>query len=346
MLLLDQFAPRIPLTFNPEGHFRILLLSDAHLRPGDDRRTPDAVEKLLAYTHPDLVMLLGDQEGGCEHEDHLRSVITRLVTPMEERNIPWAHVFGNHDETPVLSKAWQETLYESFPHCLSRPGPEDIPGVGNYFLPIRDARGRTVFGIWALDSHQDLRHPSCPLAQPGELIKDLLLPDPPWGKSDDEFICFQQVQWYFQTSLTLEKENGGRIPSLMCFHIPLPEFHALIRNPRETGMRGENRERICCSTVNSGLFAAVLQRGDVRAIFTGHDHNNTFDGLYCGIRLGYDGSIGYQAYGLSGEERDSLRGGRIVDLDLTCPESIRTEMVLVRDVETHWRPSPDGDRIS
>ena len=91
------------------------------------------------------------------------------------------------------------------------------------------------------------------------------------------------------------------------------------------------------SEINSGIFAAAFQRGDVKAMFAGHDHINTFDGIYCGIRMGYDGSIGYEAYGARdndpGHDRERLRGGRVFDIAKDDPWNIRTEMVFVKDFE-------------
>lgn len=128
---------------------------------------------------------------------------------------------------------------------------------------------------------------------------------------------------------------NGKIPSLMVFHIPLYEYNAIVRNADRTQMRGEFNERVSASEVNSGLFSAVLERGDVKAMFSGHDHINTFDGLYCGIRMGYDGSIGYHGYGTREndplQDRERLRGGRMFDISAHNPWNIETEMVLVSE---------------
>jgi hypothetical protein len=35
---------------------------------------------------------------------------------------------------------------------------------------------------------------------------------------------------------------------------------------------------ICCSSYNTGLFAAVQEMGDIKAMYCGHDHNNDFSG--------------------------------------------------------------------
>ena len=319
------------LRFNSEGKFRILVLTDAHHAPHTGQNTIRAMESLIDRTVPDFVFLNGDNIAGHATRKNCIELIEDIVTPMEERGLPWAHVYGNHDKTRFFSKEYQQRLYEAYPHCLSASGPENLPGVGNYFIPVLDDDKKTVFGIWALDSMQDLSNMDKPLDYDGNLEKDVLLSSRLTTGSDADWIRFRQIEWYYSKSIQIEKENGRKIPSLMFFHQPLYEFNAIIRNPKETGMKGECNERVSCSEVNSGIFSAVLERGDVVGVFCGHDHINTFDGTYCNIRLGYCGSVGYHGYGLKNpiEERERLRGGRVIDIDRRSPRSVMTEYVTV-----------------
>ena len=73
-------------------------------------------------------------------------------------------------------------------------------------------------------------------------------------------------------------------------------------------------------------FAAILQRGDIKGIFVGHDHVNDFVGNYCGIKLGYDANIGFGTYGLEGEDKDRLRGARVFRINERTPQAIETWM--------------------
>ena len=333
MRLPDEFLPKCPLTLREDGGFRILMMSDAHQKPGDDVRTIRAMGMLIDRTKPDLVMLGGDNVAACENKAEFEEQLARIASPMEERGIPWAHVFGNHDQTPVLSKAYQQAVYERCPHCVSKAGPEELPGEGNYFLPVVDEKGEVVFGVWGIDSQQDWNSQTVPLCYEGDLYWDVMMPMPIMSHADYDFIRFEQVMWYWNTSVALEKLCGRKIPSLMVFHIPLYEFNAILRNANRAQLQGEYNERLSNSEINSGIFAAAFQRGDVKAIFTGHDHINTFDGVYCGIHMGFDGSIGYQGYGTRdndpGHDRERLRGGRVFDISREDPWHIKTEMAFV-----------------
>ncbi|CAH1421327.1 unnamed protein product [Lactuca virosa] len=49
----------------------------------------------------------------------------------------------------------------------------------------------------------------------------------------------------------------------------------------------------------------MVESGDVKAVFTGHDHLNDFCGELKGINLCYAGGFGYHAYGKAGWSRRS-----------------------------------------
>ncbi|KAA0039796.1 putative inactive purple acid phosphatase 29 [Cucumis melo var. makuwa] len=88
-------------------------------------------------------------------------------------------------------------------------------------------------------------------------------------------------------------------PGLTFFHIPLPEFSSFDAS-NYTGVR---QEGISSPSVNSGFFTSMVEAGDVKAVFTGHDHLNDFCGLLTGINLCYGGGFGYHAYGKAGWSR-------------------------------------------
>jgi len=330
MFLNGEFDSKLRLRLRSDGGFRILMMSDLHHAPDTGRECIDNMETLIAKSNPDFVLLGGDNTTGKADMAGFLPLLKDISGPMERRGIPWAHVFGNHDISSDLTKEAQQAEYERLPHCVSRKGDDSLPGCGNWFIPVYDENDAPVFGIWGLDSHQDFATPSAPFEYGGNLINDILMPERLSTGSDDEALTFEQVEWYVITSKRIEAELGRKLPSMMIFHIPLQEFNAVARNPLRTGMRGEYNEKVCASELNAGMFAACLRRGDVKAIFCGHDHNNTFDGVYCGIRLGYDGSVGPHAYGLRKtdprNDREALRCGRIIDIN--AGGEITTQLVL------------------
>lgn len=84
-------------------------------------------------------------------------------------------------------------------------------------------------------------------------------------------------------------------PALAYFHIPIPEYNAAFLSPSST--MGEKQETICSASANCGLFTSLVEAGDVKATFVGHDHVNDYCGDLLGIQLCYGGGIGYQTCG-------------------------------------------------
>lgn len=325
----DLLYCRIPLRIGADGKFRVLVFSDAHAGVGFSRQVAPAIRALLAADRPDLVLFNGDTAGPgrihVEDAEQLRAVLTELTAPVEELGIPWAHTFGNHDDNFGLKNEDAEKVYESFPYCVSKAGDPDVSGVANYVLPVLGRDGKPAFALWGLDSHGDLRSNFDRWGIAAET--PYVLPVHFAEGTEYDTVRFDQAMWYYNASKEIEARCGRKLPGLMCMHIPLPEMWLVANNPTETGFKGNVREEIACSEMNSGLFMACLERGDVRAIVFGHDHVNDFTGEYCGITLAYDGAIEYDAY-----QDDDLRGGRMFVLDENDPRRFATYMVRVRDV--------------
>jgi hypothetical protein len=283
------------LKCRPDGAFKIVMFSDLHHGGQVDPRTLAAMGKVLDNEKPDLVVVGGDcvAGGDCKTVQELKTAIRAVGEPMEQRKIPWAIVFGNHDQEhfPRTSLGKDEVIaiYASYPCNVNVRGSEKIHGAGNDDLLIAGSAGtRPVFCVWLIDSG----------AYAGHEI----------GGYD--WIHTDQVNWYYQTSKELEARYGSKIPGLMIFHIPLREFGEMVARGK---FEGERNEPECPSQINGGLFAAVLDRGDVQGIFCGHDHTNYYVGEWHGVRLGYDYSAGYAAYGLPANDPRNARGrgGRV-----------------------------------
>jgi len=314
-------ASKITLKFNPNKPFKIVQFSDIQDDETLDPRTASAMARILDAEKPDLVILSGDNvsTGGTETLAELKSAIAQVARPMETRKVPWAIVFGNHDTDGLaklgITKAQMFEMYRAYPHNINPDDPKNVYGSGNGLLKIIGAGNKPAFGVWLLDSNAYVKQNF------GGQVLDTY-----------DWIRSSQIEWYIRQSNLVEKQTGSKLPSLMFFHICLPEFAALAATKNFVGERNESE---CPSSVNSGLFAALLDRGDVLGVYVGHDHVNTYEGTWYGIRLGYGGNIGYGTYGLGGSEEQNhrLRGARVFEIDPKNPKAYKSRYVLASDVK-------------
>jgi 3',5'-cyclic AMP phosphodiesterase CpdA len=281
------------LRFRSNGQFTIVQFTDIHWRNGDaaDERTRALMDRVLDAERPDLVVLSGDVIDGATCSDPGRSW-RDAVAPIEQRAIPWAAVFGNHDDEGSMNREQLMAVQLECDHCLSKPGPTRITGVGNYTLKIRSAGSRSTAAVlYFLDSG---------------------------GNATDAegytWIMRDQMSWYRKTAARTQPTKAGStnsagepLPALLFFHIPIPEYDDVWQRG---GCNGTRREPVCCPGFNSGLFTVLCDVGDVLGVFVGHDHLNDYDGDLHGIRLCYGRATGYNGYG----EDDYPRGARMIRL--------------------------------
>ena len=160
--LTPWLTTKRPLRFREDGGFRILMVSDIHGGVGyNKKKTVAAMEALVETQKPDLVLFGGDTAGPghihIETPEQLGELLADLSGPMEERGIPWCHVFGNHDDNYGVPNEAAEEVYESFPCCVSKAGDPELDGVGNYVLPVFDAEGtELLLNVFGFDSHSGM----------------------------------------------------------------------------------------------------------------------------------------------------------------------------------------------
>ncbi|MFI9484819.1 metallophosphoesterase family protein [Promicromonospora sp. NPDC052451] len=311
--------PQRGLRFGRDGKFKVVQFNDTQDDEKIDRRTLELMRAVLDDERPDLVVLNGDNiTGGCDTPLEMRQAMNNVVQPMEERAIPWAVTFGNHDEDSTPDSGVDEAdmlaFYRSYRHNVNGPTAPGVTGQGNSNVLIEGTGGRPAFNLWLLDS--------------GRYAPDTLAGQDFDGYPHWDWLRMDQVKWYYDTSVQLERRYGRVIPSLMFIHIPLWEYRFMwfgsvdgrTDADHERGrvrhrIEGERNEDECPGPFNSGMFSAIQHRGDVRGVFCGHDHVNTYSGDYYGVLLGYAGNTGFGTYGLGGAERNRLRGARVYDLD-------------------------------
>ncbi|MBO5495394.1 MAG: metallophosphoesterase [Eubacterium sp.] len=316
----NQLVPELDrngnYTFVTDGDFKVMQLTDIHIGAGfmstqKDNMAINAVSSMIRAEKPDLVCISGDigypvpfQSGTINN----KSDAVIFAEMMEALGVYWAPVFGNHD-TESFSLYDREDIgeiYESeeYPHCLFQAGPEDIYGVGNYVINVKNTKGEITQSIFMMDSN--------------DYTSNSILSSLSW---DYDCIHTDQIEWYKSTVDSLTAENGGIIPkSIVFFHIPLIEVKDAWYEYRDngyqdtenvqyiygkagegegdimTGLGVEDTAVVFCSEHNNGFFDALAEKGSTQAMFFGHDHLNTFSIYYKGIRMTYGYSVDYLAY--------------------------------------------------
>lgn len=308
------------LEFNENGEFKVLILSDMHVKTTLSDLARTNMELLIERENPDLVMFSGDSTWKISTESALKTAVTSMVELLEEKQIPWGHVYGNHDcEGSNVSKSKQQKIYESFDYCVSMAGDENLPGLGNYVLPVYAHDGdKVVFNVWALDSGEYLTTAEKSAYMPVTSTYQ------GYTNSKYDYIDPALIAWYTNTSAKMEVYNGAKVPGMMVFHIPLQEYYNAWVNREGLNFTGEKREILCASEINSGMFAAMVARGDIKAVATGHDHRNDFMVEYGGIKLCYCSTISETGYC----DEDML-GGRVFVVKENNPSDVKTYMSYV-----------------
>ena len=323
---LDEILEsKIKLTFDEKGEFKILVLSDLHLKTGGIPEVmKSSIKTLIDREEPDLVLMTGDNtaDKSIRNDTMMKTVLNEAVSYIEEKKIPWMHVYGNHDSEGNFTREQQQKVYESFEYCISKSGDAELTGVGNYVIPLYSSDGKEVkFAIWGLDSGSYMSD-----ADKKNLFPEVSTFDG-YTEAKYDYIHWDQIEWYLETSKKLQAMNGGEVlPGIMAFHIPLQETYTAWVNRGGLTYTGEKRDVVASSAHNSGLFAALCARGDIKAVINGHDHTNDFMVDYNGIKLCYCSTISVNTY-----NDEDMHGGRVVVIKESDPSNIETYMAYVEE---------------
>lgn len=321
------------LKFNKDGNFTILNISDIQDGYPLNPLTKDYIIATLDKVKPDLIILTGDNISGFDvaEEKDAENAIREFMDIFEERKIKVAAVFGNHDDEETKStKDFQLKIYEEYDCYIGERGFCIKDRVGTYNLPIMKSDGSGYgFNLWLTDSGT--------------------------YNTENEYggyacVYKEQIEWYKKTAEELKKENGGKVvPSINFQHIIVPEiydalkevkflwFGRIIRkkNPLNDktrfyvlpeGAKGQLHEYPCPPYYNNGQYDAMLETGDVLATVSGHDHENSFEIDYKGIKIINTPTIGFYAY------NDENVGSRVFVIDENEPEKFETYCLSYSDV--------------
>ena len=299
--------------------------------------TIELISKAIEKAKPDLIVFTGDQVKGYgvnlllgDRKKNVAQCINNLLKPIDDANIPFTYVYGNHDDTSFsISKEEQYEIYKSHKNCLAFNADDSLRGYCNHNLEVKGEDGKTKLNILLFDS----------------LSMDSM--------GNCEHVSDGQLKWYKSVRDALKEKNGDYVPTIVFQHIPVPEIYELLEEvPKGTKgsakgyrqyegkyyyLNHENTliddrsfvgETPSIPVENGGEFDTLREKGDVFAMFFGHDHNNSFVGEYKNIKMGYTQGAGFNIYGPA-----MNRGVRIFDIPEDMERDFKTYTITAKDFE-------------
>lgn len=325
---INASAASSALRFDENGEFKIMHLTDCQdVYPANETMLKFIDASIKEY-QPDLIVLGGDNVVADEKD--LDAAIEELVSIFVENETPFTLVFGNHDCEHGLTNDELLVLYQKHggKYCLAYDAVPALHGSATHNLPVLASDSNEVkFNIWMFDS--------------GSHVYDE-------NGNDLGYDCVttDQIEWYKTTSKALETASGKKIPSLAFQHIIVGDVYDALFRETSTDMgelsrsfngktysflpKTENIEEgfllefPCPGYYNYGQFDAMVERGDVLGIFSGHDHTNNFTTELDGIKIVNTGGATYHSYG-----REMTRGMRMITVNEDDLRSFESETVTI-----------------
>ncbi|MBR4726474.1 MAG: metallophosphoesterase [Clostridia bacterium] len=330
------------LSFNADGKLKILQVADIQDDESLDSLAKKSLKRAVEVCQPDLIMLTGDNIAGysCKTKAAGSKAIKNYMDLFEGYGIPVAMVFGNHDDddTPYtkLEQIEQYETYDCFIGCAGvvaekTVGENHTINAGTYNIPVFESKDsdKVLFNIWCFDSGN-------------------YNPDDTYGGYG--YVLPEQVDWYKAKSDELKAANGGAVvPSIAFQHIVPPQVKDALKEVPE-GTEGAVAFAGSYYTLPDDVdpatnwlaeapcppnpafepgyaqVDAMLEKGDVTAIFFGHDHINSYIVDYEGIDLVSSPGCTFSSY------NDGNRGFRVITIDKNNPAAYETYTVTTEEL--------------
>ena len=241
------------------------------------------LRETITAVQPDLIIMTGDLVYG-EFDDN-GSVWTRFVDFMDSFDIPWAPIFGNHDNESAMGVDWQCEQLMKAENCLFEQ--RTLTGNGNYSVGIMQG-GQMIRAFYMLDTN------ACGNASAASKAN---------GHTRHDFVGFgqDQIDWYTE-SITRLHDFSPATKISFGYHIQswvVTDAYAkygcdsttkslvnIDQHPNkaegdfgilQTNLKGEwDRD--------GSIFNAMKALG-VDSIFLGHEHDVSASVMYQGVRI-------------------------------------------------------------
>ncbi len=303
---------------------KLLQITDMQMIDSNQMRTPDRlrideinawapqnldavcgnhIRALVAQTEPDLIFITGDIVFGSFDDNG--TTLEWFCDLMDSFEIPWAPVFGNHENESKKGVKWQCEQFENSKWCVFKRG--NVSGNSNYTVGIA-VGDDLVRVLHMLDSN------GCYCEDPEVLYTPGIFPD--------------QIELIKKNTKAITEVYNKNIPAFCAFHIPTWEFFdAEVKNgyaktledmytigvdvPKKNGDFGFKMERYApIQPENEVGFLDTMKECNVQAVFAGHCHGINTCIYYEGIKWVFGLKTGGYDYHVPGQ-----LGGTLITID-------------------------------
>ena len=329
----------------PAGEVRILQLTDVQIIDSSQMRRPDRlceferrkweperiwdnalsyIEEAVANARPHLIVLTGDNVYG-EFDDSGRQ-LRAFAQYIDSFGIPWAPVFGNHDNESEIGPERQCDILEAQPHCLFTRG--DATGYGNYTVTLLQSPAIGIDPVPGTDRTTETSQASenAPADFDPVPLRTLLMLDT-HGCLTHPGIRDDQVELCRRAEREIVGKCGKLPPLFAFYHIPSTEFLLAAHNAGyqdsedyfaryelgvtlpasngDFGKRDDPQGRVGATEAFMEYFTAAGGDG----IFVGHYHKNCTSIFSGGIRYTFGLKTGVYDY-----HNDDMLGSTLITL--------------------------------
>ena len=326
--LMTGACPAIRL--RKDQNLTIVQFADLHLGENDaqDHRTLALMRSILAAETPAFVVFSGDQVSGyaIPSDDRRRVLWSQAVEVAAESGVPFATLFGNHDDQPYRldTLLWhRQALWLCLAALL-------------LLLFFRRAHRATRM---ALAVSLPVLATVAWITRASRATRDMLLAHERALApllSYTHAPCVRLRADHASATLHFFDSGGGRIPEAMPFFVDPRAFHnegaalAFVHIPPAPWRYdpalcddGRHTERPS-ECAGSDVLMDTLVRMGVRGVFVGHDHGNAWCCRIDGMLRCYGAHTGFGGY----DDADAPRGARVIEVHAT-DHTVTSRLVVV-----------------
>ncbi|KAE9619733.1 putative metallo-dependent phosphatase [Lupinus albus] len=333
--LAEEAVSRREIQMREGAPFKVVMFADLHFGenawtdwgPLQDVNSIKVMNTVIYHETPDFVVYLGDVITGNNIMVGNASLYwDQATSAARERGIPWASVFGNHDDAQF---EWPLEWFslpgipqiQCPPTTTSYSGEEcNFKGIGRLELMKNEMEKNASFSshgprnLWPSVSNYVLQ-----VSSPGDLhspVAFLYFLDS-GGGSYPEVVSSQQAEWFLQKAEEINSDS--RVPEIIFWHIPSTAYKVVAPKSsiQKPCVGSINKESVASQEAEMGIMDLLANRTSVKAVFVGHNHGLDWCCPYKKLWLCYARHTGYGGYG------DWPRGSRVLEINQK-PFSLRS----------------------